>query len=58
MRGNVAAAARIRVGEPGAADIVRLLDQLEVLDAEVSHNLDSEAEAGHAGADYEDFGVE
>lgn len=58
MRRDVAAAAGIRVGEPCAADIVGFLNELEVPDAEVADDLYGEPEAGHAGANYEDFGVE
>lgn len=58
VRSNVAATSRIRVGEPCTTDIVGLLYQLKVLDAKLAHDLDGETEAGHAGADDEDFSVE
>lgn len=58
MARNITTTPGIRVREPCAADVVRLLHQLEVLDAELAHDLHGEAEARHAGADDEDFDVE
>ena len=50
MRGDVAAAARIGVEPPGAADGVAALEHHEVLDPGLAQ-LDGHAQAGEAGAD-------
>lgn len=58
MRSNIAATARVRVLQPRAAYILAPLDEFEILDSsKVPNDLYGEPEAGHAGADYEDFGV-
>ena len=58
MRRNITATSGIGVLQPGAAYVVALFDEFEVAYPVVADDLDGEAEAGHAGADYEHFGVE
>lgn len=56
-RTHIASAARICVCQPRATDILTLLNQLKVPDAVVPRNLHGEAQAAHACADDQDFGV-
>jgi hypothetical protein len=55
---DVAATTRICVCQPCSANVVALLNEFEIPEAKFADNLDCEAEAAHAGADDEDFGVE
>ncbi|KAH9826809.1 Uncharacterized protein Tdes44962_MAKER09952, partial [Teratosphaeria destructans] len=57
VRGDVAAAARVGVDEPGAADVVALLDEFDARGQAVALELHGGAEAAHAGADDEDVDV-
>lgn len=58
VRGHVAAASRVRVRPPRAAQVVGLLDDLEGRQGILLLQLDGEADARHAGSDDEHVGVE